>query len=96
MECFYRKRSGIANVEYTVTASPGGDTCVTDQTTCNIALTNGTDYTFTVAATNGVFSSAQSSPSSTITPGASSSVLLNLDGGDFAADVYSSGGIDLN
>ena len=90
------ENGGIANVEYTVTASPGGATCVTDQTTCNIALTNGTDYTFTVAATNGVFSSAQSSPSSTITPGASSSVLLNLDGGDFAADVYSSGGIDLN
>ena len=90
------ENGGIANVEYTVTASPGGATCVTDQTTCSIALTNGTDYTFTVSATNGVFSSAQSSPSSTITPGASSSVLLNLDGGDFGADVYSSGGIDLN
>ncbi len=90
------ENGGIANVEYTVTASPGGATCVTDQTTCYFALTNGTDYTFTVSATNGVFSSAQSSPSSTITPGASSSVLLNLDGGDFGADVYSSGGIDLN
>jgi putative cell wall-binding protein/subtilisin family serine protease len=41
---------------YTVTSSPGGLTCTTaGATTCTVTgLTNGTTYTFTVRATNGI------------------------------------------
>ena len=47
---------GAAITGYTVTSSPGGFTCTTaGATTCTVTgLTNGTGYTFTVTATNGV------------------------------------------
>jgi uncharacterized protein YjbI with pentapeptide repeats len=42
---------GIATTRYTVTASPGGATCATTSTSCQITgLTNGTPYTFSVVA----------------------------------------------
>jgi outer membrane protein OmpA-like peptidoglycan-associated protein len=61
---------------YIVTANPGGATCtaVAPSTTCTISgLTNGTEYTFTVVATNNVGNSIASNPSSGVTPGAAAS-----------------------
>ena len=51
-----RHDGGAQITSYTVTASPGGATCsaTAGATSCVVAgLTNGTDYTFTVAASNG-------------------------------------------
>jgi fibronectin type 3 domain-containing protein len=47
---------GSAITGYTATASPGGATCATaGATSCTVTgLTNGTTYSFTVTATNGV------------------------------------------
>lgn len=62
---------GSAISSYTVTANPGGATCTASApaTTCTIsALTNGTAYTFTVSATNGVGTSSASSASAAATP----------------------------
>lgn len=56
---------------YIVTASPGGATCtaVAPDTTCVITgLTNGTSYTFSVAASNDIGLSNSSSPSSAVSP----------------------------
>jgi hypothetical protein len=56
---------------YTVTGSPGGQTCMWSggPLTCTIGgLTNGTPYTFTVVATNVVGDSAPSAPSAPVTP----------------------------
>jgi fibronectin type 3 domain-containing protein len=46
---------GSAITSYTATASPGGATCSTVGLTCTVmGLTNGTTYSLTVRATNGV------------------------------------------
>ena len=63
--------TGSAAMNYTVTASPGGRTCTVDapSTSCTISgLSNGTVYTFSVLAANGVGDSAASAASSPATP----------------------------
>lgn len=60
---------GSPVTQYTVTASPGGATCVTAVTNCAVlGLTNGTAYTFSVVARNAAGDSAPSASSSPITP----------------------------
>ena len=54
---------------YQVTASPGGQGCLTSTLTCTVSnLVNGTTYTFTVKALNGAGWSAASAPSDPVTP----------------------------
>ncbi len=57
---------------YTVTSDPGGLTATTVGATSATVngLTDGTTYTFTVVATNGVGDSAPSAPSNPVTPAA--------------------------
>jgi uncharacterized repeat protein (TIGR02543 family) len=72
---------GSSIVEYIVTSSPGGLTCVTTNPTngCEISgLTNGTPYTFTVIAKNGVGNSPPSLPSTAVTPVGKPSTPTNI------------------
>jgi uncharacterized repeat protein (TIGR02543 family) len=63
---------GAPITSYTITASPGGASCVvtTPATSCTIStgLFNGTNYTFTATATNAAGTGQPSSASSTVTP----------------------------
>jgi hypothetical protein len=63
---------GATITGYTVTASPGGQTCpwTSGALTCTVTgLTNGTNYTFTVTATNLAGTSSASSASAAALPG---------------------------
>ena len=64
---------GSAVTGYTVTASPGGETCMTSgATSCVVSgLTNGTAYTFAVVATNAIGDSTPSAASASVTPSSS-------------------------
>ena len=60
---------GAAITSYTATSSPNNLTCSTSSNQCIITgLTNGTNYTFTVIATNAEGNSASSDASNTVTP----------------------------
>jgi hypothetical protein len=60
---------GSPILDYTVTAAPGGATCITSQTNCVVpGLSNGTAYTFTVAARNDLGYSAASAATTAVTP----------------------------
>ena len=60
---------GSTITNYTVTASPGGETCSTASTSCLVSgLTNGIAYTFRVRATNSAGAGSFSSASSAVTP----------------------------
>ncbi len=61
--------NGSPITSYTVTSSPDGKTCATSGTSCSVlSLTNGTPYTFTVVATNGLGPGDASDPSNSVTP----------------------------
>jgi len=64
-----RSDGGSSITGYTVTSTPGGFTCTTTATNCEVAgLTNGTGYAFTVTATNAVGTGVASAPSALVTP----------------------------
>ena len=77
---------------YTVTASPGGQTCTwsSGPLRCTVeGLANGTGYTFTVRATNRAGTGDASSPSTTVTPATPMLATLGTalaEGGDVAPD----------
>ena len=60
---------GASIIDYTVTASPGGATCTTVETSCTVVgLSNRLKHTFTVTARNKVGVSDMSAASNSVTP----------------------------
>ena len=58
-----------AVTSYTATATPGGASCTSATTTCEVTgLSNGTPYTFAVTATNALGTSDASTASAAVTP----------------------------
>jgi hypothetical protein len=87
---------GSAITGYTVTSSPGSFTCSPSpatSTSCTVTgLTAGTDYTFTVVATNVVGSSSSSTASSSVTPfGAVTQFSVTQSGGSTALATQTAG-----
>jgi hypothetical protein len=77
---------GSAIIHYTVTSSPGGQTCTTSGLSCAVGgLTNGTTYRFTVTATNTTGTGPASDPSAPVTPGTRWSVTLGVSAADVTA-----------
>lgn len=79
--------NGSTITGYTVTSSPGGETCSTndaDTLTCVVTgLANGTTYTFTVTANNGEGTSASSAVSNSVTPALSPGILWFMMRGSY-------------
>ena len=72
---------GAAINSYTVTSSPGGLTASGTTSPLTVSgLSNGTDYSFTVSASNTAGTGPTSSPSNTVTPKANQSISFNNPG----------------
>ena len=72
---------GAAISSYTVTSSPGGLTASGAGSPLTVSgLSNGTDYSFTVSASNTAGTGPTSSPSNTVTPKASQSISFSNPG----------------
>ncbi|MCE9780388.1 Ig-like domain-containing protein [Shewanella algae] len=72
---------GAAISSYTVTSSPGGLTASGAGSPLTVTgLSNGTDYSFTVSASNTAGTGPASSPSNTVTPKANQSISFNNPG----------------
>jgi hypothetical protein len=83
---------GSAITSYTVTSSTGGITATGSASPITVTgLTNGTAYTFTVTATNGVGTSIASYPSNSVTPSAGPTIGDAFQGGYYAGKINVSG-----
>ncbi|MEL4392809.1 Ig-like domain-containing protein [Shewanella algae] len=72
---------GAAISSYTVTSSPGGLTTSGAGSPLTVSgLSNGTDYSFTVSASNTAGTGPASSPSNTVTPKANQTISFNNPG----------------
>ncbi|PBQ26779.1 hypothetical protein AYI97_14330 [Shewanella algae] len=72
---------GAAISSYTVTSSPGGLTASGAASPLTVSgLSNGTDYSFTVSASNTAGTGPASSPSNTVTPKANQTINFNNPG----------------
>ncbi|MBO2614116.1 tandem-95 repeat protein [Shewanella algae] len=72
---------GAAISSYTVTSTPGGITASGAGSPLTVSgLSNGTDYSFTVSASNTAGTGPTSSPSNTVTPKASQSISFSNPG----------------